>query len=200
MRFIKHIFVIALWLISFMAQSQLDSILVRFNAIVDGGKIRLDWTIKGGHQCNGTVIKHSVDSINFMNIGSIPGICGSPFYDESYSFTDEQPVKNSVNYYRIDLVGIGESKIVSRENYNLSGSNILVIPNPLIADANIIFENPVFETCTLDIFNPSGKILLCKTTRKNRFQISASNFQAGIYFFLIRKEKEIIGNGKLVIQ
>lgn len=200
MKFVKHILLIVFLLINFLAQAQLDSILVRFNAIVDDGKIHLDWTIKGGHQCNGTVIQHSVDSINFANIGSIPGICGSPFYDESYSFTDDQPVENSVNYYRIDLVGIGYSNIISRENYQLGETQVLVFPNPLVSDAIIIFENPIFETCSLEIFNPSGKIILNQETRRNRFQISASQFPAGVYFFLIRKEKEIVGDGRLVIQ
>jgi hypothetical protein len=137
--------------------------------------------------------------VNFENIGSIPGICGSPFYDENYSYTDQEAIKNTVNFYRIDLVGIGYSKIISRENYNFDISPILVIPNPIITEGSIIFENLRAEVCVLEIHHTSGKMILTETTRSNRFQISNSRLQAGIYFFLIRKNKEILGSGKLVI-
>lgn len=187
-------------MMSFISWAQLDSILIRFNSFVEDEAIRLDWTIKGGNQCNGTVIQHSTDSILFTNIGGIPGICGSPFHDESYSYTDFQPTINGINYYRIDLVGIGYSKIISRANYNLKESQVLVLPNPIITESRIIFDNLMAEPCSLEISDLSGKIIFTDHTRSNKIQISASQFPAGIYPFLIRKNEEVLGSGRLVVQ
>lgn len=200
MRSLKQILFVTLMSINFLTQAQLDSILIRFNSFVIGDEIRLDWIIKGGYQCSGTLIQRSTDSIIFKNIGSISGTCGSPYYDESYSFTDIKPVKNAVNYYRIDLVGIGYSKIISRENYDLQESQALVIPNPIVAEGKIIFENQLAEPCSLEIYNASGILIFTNDTRDKQFQISRSQLPAGIYFFLIRKNDEMIGSGKLVVQ
>ncbi|MEA3445653.1 MAG: hypothetical protein U9R19_13115, partial [Bacteroidota bacterium] len=182
-----------------MLMAQLDSVLVRFNAFVDDGNIRLAWTIKGGFQCGGTIIQHSGDSINFENIGSIPGICGSPFYDESYSFDDLHPVLNSVNYYRIDMIGLGISKIISQDLFDFSENQVLIIPNPIVSEGQIVFENIAAETCNIKYFHSSGKTVYSENTRGNKFKIQAAKFPAGIIFFQILKSEEFFVSGKILI-
>lgn len=183
MKIPKSIIILVLLVIGNSAWSQLDSILIRFNAFVEGNDIRLDWTIKGGYQCNGTVIQHSTDSLNFTNIGDIPGICGSPFYNEDYSFTHISPPTNTKNYYRIDLVGIGYSKIISRDNIDLHNSNTLVIPNPITSSGKILFNNPYFEECTIRFYSATGQHLFTRKTQGNRFNLDANQFPTGVIYY-----------------
>jgi hypothetical protein len=74
-------FIISLsFVFGFSAKSQ--TILSDFDIDQSNGKVLLAWTIKSGSICNGMQIYRSKDSIDFVLIEDIQGVCGSlsPFH------------------------------------------------------------------------------------------------------------------------
>src|SRR3989338_10345725 len=71
------------------------------------GDILLDWQISQGSTCKGIKIYRSVNNSAFIQVGEIEGICGNFYRPIRYIFKDENPVKNQVNNYRLDLGGYG---------------------------------------------------------------------------------------------
>ena len=67
-----------------VCSAQAQTVLNRFAVSENSGRVSLDWQIGAGNTCNGTIILHSIDSVEFNPIGEIVGICGS---------TTEQPSK-----------------------------------------------------------------------------------------------------------
>ena len=109
----KYFFFFVLFIFSAPLSAQNEDVIEYLNASEFNGKVLLSWSIMQGNTCNGIQILHSTDSINFSQISSIEGICGSTQQSISYSFTDLSPEKNANNYYRLQLGGLGFSWIVS---------------------------------------------------------------------------------------
>jgi len=100
--------------------AQNHPILGKFSISENNGDVYLSWSIIAGSSCNGIQIYRSIDSINFSQIGDIPGVCGSVDFTQTYDFTDNNPVKNKVNYYRLELGNQDFSQIVSIEIIDIS--------------------------------------------------------------------------------
>ena len=100
-----------LWVNVLFAQNALD----RFTAQQVNNEVLLNWTIKSGFTCNGIEILSSSDSLNFTNIGKIEGICGAVDEPISYTFSHKAPAQNKINYYRLELGGVGSTEIISVE-------------------------------------------------------------------------------------
>ena len=66
------------------------------------GKAYLNWTIDAGGTCNGIRILRSTDSLIFQEVGLLEGVCGSLSFPTNYTYTDESPLVNKVNYYKLD--------------------------------------------------------------------------------------------------
>ena len=86
-----------------------DTILANFDVIVLSNSVELKWTIKKGNTCDDISILRSKDSLRFNEIGTIPGICGSPAFAESFQFSDNNPIQNQTKYYRLQL---GQKRLV----------------------------------------------------------------------------------------
>jgi hypothetical protein len=74
-----------------------DTILANFDVIVLSNSVELKWTIKKGNSCDGISILRSKDSLRFNEIGTIPGICDSPDFAESFQFSNNNPIQNQTN-------------------------------------------------------------------------------------------------------
>jgi len=100
MWFPKKIAVVLLFIFSLTAISQTVSV-SNFFVFRNGKAVALHWTLDSGATCNGTVILRATDTTNYIQVGDIPGICGSNTAPISYTFTDENPVLNQTNYYKL---------------------------------------------------------------------------------------------------
>ncbi len=98
--------------ISYGSSAQ-ETILEKFTATEVNDDIVLNWTIEQGSTCNGIDITRSSDSLNFILIGDIEGICGDQEKSIPYTFVDENPIRNQINYYRLELGSVGSSDIIS---------------------------------------------------------------------------------------
>ena len=83
--------------------AQRHPILGKFYLSENKGTVDLHWSIMEGSTCNGIQIYRSNDSIQFSKIGEISGVCGSISEEQSYTFSDVNPFRNQVNYYRLEL-------------------------------------------------------------------------------------------------
>ena len=176
-----------------------QTILNYFNISEAGGKIFLNWQIKGGSTCNGVTIYHATDTLHFKEIGSIAGICGSTSQPISYAFTHQTPEKNRVNYYKLNLGNFEQSKIVAIQVIDTSpGYNIL--PNPSNKLATIYFSNTSNTLHKLTVYTLSGRFLLQAETKLNNFQLQTADLSSGSYFFSISNQnKQLITKGKLIV-
>lgn len=173
---------------------------LRFSAIQVNGSVYLDWTMNLGQTCNGIDIVRSTDSLNFVTIGNIPGICGSPTDTVSYFFSDESPVPNGVNYYRLVMGNLGPSQTIAVEIIDLNEVASQVRPNPVGDMGRVYFKNDLSEPHLLTLFSLDGSAVKRLTTRNDFFELDSSNLHAGVYAYKITTLKgSPKANGKLLI-
>jgi hypothetical protein len=160
--------------------------IIQFSVIQIENKVQLDFTIKSGNTCNGIGVYRSADSINFSLIGDIEGVCGSADKNESYSFTDYSPLKNSKNYYRLHPGMLPTSGVAGVFYLDLSENEVLVYPNPVTYASSIFSLNPSHEERTLNVFSREGKhVYKSEPSRTNSFPLPDDFFIPGIYYFTI---------------
>ena len=180
--------------------SQGAEIDVNFTALKEGGVIQLAWRMSAGLTCNGIQIQRSLDGENFQDIGDIQGVCGSPDVAISYTFTDDNPVSNQTNFYRLILGQVGQSNTISVEFIDLQGTGLQVRPNPIVDTGIIYFENSRGENYVLSIFSVSGLRIDERSTRNDFFEIDLTGQNAGVYpFRIIREDGEREVSGKIVL-
>ena len=185
----------------FYFHSPAQDAIIQFSVIQVENKIQLDFTIKSGNTCNGIGIYRSADSINFTLIGDIQGICGSTDRNESYSYTDYSPLKNSKNYYRLQPGMLPTSGIAGVFYLDLSENEILVYPNPITSTSAVYSLNKTHEERVLNIFSREGKYLYqSQSSRISSFPIPADEFIPGIYYFTITSGNAERFNGNFTVQ
>jgi hypothetical protein len=195
--FIILTFLLAL---SSKAHGQDGTVQLEFSATEVSGKVFLAWTMNFGQTCNGIDITRSTDNLNFSTIGDIQGVCGSPTDTVSYSFIDESPIPNQINYYRLTLGNLGPSQTLSVEIINLEGTGYQVRPNPIIEQGRIYFDNDRSEEHGLTLFSSNGRAIRQLTTRNDFFELNVSDLIQGIYLFRIEREGGIErAIGKIVV-
>lgn len=187
MKYAKPIFFIILFiqLAGRLLFAQSSPILGRFFVSESEGTVLLNWSIVAGSTCDGIKIYRSVDSIHFSLVGEILGLCGSVGFEQQYDFTDNNPVKNKVNYYRLELGNQGFSKIVSIKIIDIENSGYLIRPHPANAQAEICFNNYSGQKAELSIFNFNGQKIASAATQDSYFVINTSEMNSGLYIFTI---------------
>jgi hypothetical protein len=166
---------------------------------VDNG-VLINFTIRGGITCTGVKIERSTDGVNFIVIHEIAGVCGAIATDESYSFTDKNPVKNKESFYRLDLGSLGLfSKIVSVRfiDYGLSG--LAIFPNPCIDRCTIYFSNLTGDELEVLLFNRIGQLVVKEIVSESTWQFQANRLTPGMYYIRVTRKNESQYTSKLVI-
>ena len=176
-------------------------ILDDFSAYNNNGAVYLSWTLKAGNTCSGIQIYRAEDGINFNLAGEIGGICGSVSSAQSYSFTDYNPNKNKLNYYKLGIGTEGYSQILSIEIIDIAQGQFLVRPNPTQAQTTIFFNNDNDLPHTLHLYGMTGAVSpVSISTNKDYFEFDASSLPAGNYWFIIKNENmQIVANSRLIV-
>ncbi len=164
--------------------AQTHPMLSNFSVAEINGQTYLSWTIIAGSTCSGIQIYRSTDSLNFTMIGEISGVCGSVSEPQNYSFTDSDPVFNSVNYYKLELGGQGFSQVVSVKIIALQ-NGYQVQPQPANAETRIYFDNDQGQQHELSVYNTAGVKIMSSITESNYFHVITAKFPAGVYVFTI---------------
>lgn len=183
---------------NYLCSAQIIS-LSNFNVIQDNKQVLLYWTIDSGPTCNGIAIMHSTDSINFEEIGTIAGVCGSSSSSTNYSFKDVSPILNKINYYKIRLGFSQFSVIQSLLLEYIEPGKIIIKPNPSTDNLFIGFNNKN-ESFSLMIFNASGsKVFELMDIRENKITINTNAFENGNYYILLMDSEGRIIKEKILI-
>ena len=195
----KKIKLLLIFVLSFhFGFAQQDSIFSFFNVVQENNKVVVFITINGGIQCSGLQVQRSTDSINFIQIYEFPGICGSPGADESYVYVDESPVKNAVNYYRLEVGNLGivsDPKSVFFQYFE--PEKLLITPNPC-EDCTVRFPNDKREKVRIQLNSIDGKFLLEEETTNDFYSLKDFDTQGSIFFVSIFYENGKRISGKIV--
>lgn len=179
--------------------SQSHPILDNFYILESNGAVVLNWTIKGGSSCNGIQIYRSTDSVNFYQVGEIAGVCGNSSSPQPYDYTDNSPVKNKVNYYKLNLGQEGFTSIISIEIIEIGKNGNQVRPNPAKDNARIYFTNDKYVTSNLILYDPSGTVLLKQNSDLDYFDLDLTGIPGGAYIFAIYQDGNISTTGRIII-
>ena len=175
-----------------------QSILDDFSLDLNQGKVLLAWTIKSGSVCNGIQIYRSlIDSVDFVLIEDIQGVCGDLSSPVAYTFTDETPLPNQVNYYKLLLGGQEFSEVLGIEVLIIPTNSYLLKPHPVISSSSLYFYNSNNNDVELKVFDDFGSIVYKDQTNSNRFTLDSSMISSGLYYFTLEnKSNQSIINGK----
>lgn len=198
-------------LVSFLinGNAQNHEILNRFQAIKDKDRVILLWTIKQNSSCQGIGILRSTNNRDFVQIGKIEGVCGSPSEEQHFTYVDENPVPNKTNYYVLELGFSGQTiPSLKVEFIDLSTSSSIVIPNPALYSTTIHFHNPNNEKHELFIYDLTGKYVWKGTTHSDSYHFdimhiedlstASFNIPRNMYHYIIRTESgKKISSGKI---
>lgn len=176
-----------------------QTILDDFALDLNQGKVLLAWTIKTGSVCNGIQIYRSsgVDSVNFELIEDIQGVCGDLSSPVSYTYTDDNPLQNQFNYYKLLLGGQEVSNVLGIEVLFIPSNSYLLKPHPISSNSELYFENANNNSFELKVFDDFGKVVYKNETYSNRFILDSSMISSGLYYFTLEnKSNKNIINGK----
>lgn len=179
---------------------QAQSILDRFTVDVRNGRVYLNWVISKGNTCNGIDVERSVDGANFTSIHNIEGICGSQDSATTYFYTDDAPLPNMTNFYRLKLGSVAYSEVRPVEVIGLNQNGYHIRPHPVIGQARIYFRNELMAPHHISIFNLNGEVVMEKSVSNNYFEISNNQMASGMYFFTIKMEDKNAINGKVLVR
>jgi hypothetical protein len=165
--------------------SQGSPMLGKFSGDQQGTTVSLYWQMLAGSTCNGIQIYRSTDSLNFVRIGYIPGICGHEFEESNYYFTDTLPLPNAINYYYLELGTIGVSDVISVNVISSGSSGYQIRPHPVVDRATIYFDPLSTSAHEIRIYDMQGIEVFYEKTTDNFFEIESSSIPSGSYAFKI---------------
>ncbi|NNC96152.1 MAG: T9SS type A sorting domain-containing protein [Chitinophagales bacterium] len=145
----------------------------------DSGVV-IRWVIIEGSTCDGMIVEHSPDSINYSRIHEVFGTCGSANFDVPYQFTHTDPKENSKNYYRIRF---GQIETSEAQCIFILDNSTVVVPNPVSDNLSIYFENPFSKPMHIEIYNGNGQMIKTGSTIGNKYSSNISSLPKGVYFY-----------------
>lgn len=167
-----------------------------FNVEVNAGKAYLRWTINEGNTCNGIVIQRSNDSVHYEKIGELFGVCGSDDSAQTFLFTDDSPVVNTVNYYKLQFGYQGETAGASV--FVLKTDFLLVTPNPANHLVQFRFRNSKGDNYQLYMRDITGATVASSQTRGELMYADVAALPAGVYFYCVESPAQLF-TGKILV-
>lgn len=154
--------------------------------------------------CAGWTIMTPYDTL--ITIGTLP-TGNYSLHCETITDTNITDTINCFDDYlpplTIDSTDTSFSVLVTaiNEGQNIERGKVLIYPNPSCNLIIIEFENRVKVKHTLTLHNTTGQLVqkIDDITTEN-IKIEIQNLTNGLYFYQIRNDKEIVGNGKLIVE
>ena len=195
----KYLFLgLFLFTLHALSIAQSHPIISYFNGKVFNDEVLLSWNIIGGNSCNGIIILHSDDNINYTEIGSIPGICGEIIGSEAYSFSDESPSTNQINYYKLQLGIQGFTTPLEVAFYKTGEKGFVLFPNPAESKINL-YVNSNYQNVSFEVFDASGKKINEGNLNSGILSpLDISTWDAGNYIIRLLSESTIIGSDRII--
>lgn len=162
-----------------------DAILSDFSGFEVDGIVYITATIASGNTCNGIDVLKSTDDYNYQVIGNISGICGSASHPVRYDFVDSIPKLNGINYYLLELGGQGFTKPIQVEVRSFSNNKVQIIPNPVLEQGSVYFENSDNHAMEVYIHNSRGQLIRSFSTNSNKLEYNVADLSKGMYWIRV---------------
>ncbi|MEY3422711.1 MAG: hypothetical protein RIR48_3036, partial [Bacteroidota bacterium] len=118
-------------------------------------------------------ILRSTNNTDFEKISEITGVCGSAETEQNFVFIDENPVKNKIHYYVLEMGFSGKTAPpLEAEYFDFEKNKSLVFPNPMRSEGRIKFINPHSGKHLLSVFDLMGRKILSQSTDNDEFILS----------------------------
>ncbi len=184
---LRYVLVVCLLFIvesALLAQSRIQNL----NATQYKNNIQISCVLGMGSPCSGYKIERSSDSYHFETIYDYAGVCGSNEKELSISYTDQNPIKNSTNYYRVVIPPSDYSAIVASDYIEFPENGYFLLQNP-VTDTFTLYTN-LQESGNIIIYNQQGhKVLEFKKTQEGMFKEDVSDLPVGLYYFTVENKK-----------
>jgi Subtilase family/Secretion system C-terminal sorting domain len=118
----------------------------------------------------------------------------------SYRFTDDSLI-TGINLYRVSILRLsGEVNYGNQAAvYYFGQQPYLVFPNPVPPGGFLHVVNASLNNGTFRLYNMAGQLVLNYATRNFEERIPVSGLQAGLYYYTISEEGNIVQKGKIMI-
>lgn len=174
--------------------------LSNFFLIPNNKQVLLYWTIDSGPTCNGISVWRSSDSINYSEIGNIGGVCGSSSSATPYNFTDDSPMLNQINFYKIRLGYSQFSEVKTVSIKYIAPGKLIIKPNPSSDNVVIEFNNDGSDKYELTITNSAGNRVYTKDNfSTDKIELNTNGWGVGTYFVTLIESGGKIFHEKLII-
>lgn len=146
--------------------------------------VNLSWGTLSEHNSDYFLIEKSKDGTEFEFVGEVAA-SGTTNENQYYTFSD--PYDRINDYYRITQVDIDQSEeIVGTFFASCNETDFEVYPNPADDKLHITLNNFELGSTTIQIMDPSGRIVLEKPTNQQlEYIVSLENLGAQIYTVLV---------------
>ncbi|HRD53274.1 MAG TPA: T9SS type A sorting domain-containing protein [Flavobacteriales bacterium] len=173
---------IALCVNTAFAQAEEHPFIESFTLAAQEGRVLLEWTMKGGSTCDGSMVERSTDGENFLPVHRIEGLCGDPEVAVHFSWADADPPELSDLYYRIVFAAEGRSLPQQVRFDQLNRSTHRVYPSPTDGMVRLLLRVPLSAQVDLRVFEANGGLVLERLAQTGRsHEIDLTGFAAGSY-------------------
>ena len=169
--------------------------ILNFGAQALSGKVLLTWSTAQESNVKYYLVETSIDGINFSTIGQVNANIAS--YNNSYSFTHNNPLPNGYNHYRLRIIDKNELvKYSTIKIVNFKGSEtVQVFPNPAVSDVNIVIP-PSFvgKQICIQVLSNAGQVVLNSNYNQApaMIRINVANLSAGIYIIKVNSKNNVV--------
>lgn len=168
--------------------------LLQFNAeLIEQNKVNLTWTTLSEENNSHFTIEKSLDGEKYAFLSNFKG-AGNSTEIHQYNAIDYNPYEGT-SYYRLsqtDFNGKSESYGIVAINNNNTISELVVVPNPTVGNANIMYQAGTSGLYSVAIYDLAGRKLSSKTVNvhkgTNQTPIDTFHLPAGMYFTVISNE------------
>ena len=181
------------------AKSQVALILFEGQQFGTGN--RISWTVARGNTCQDIEVQHSANGQQFTTLYVYPGICGNTNFDQTYTWTHNQPIQNAANYYRIITPNAILTDTINVRYVAYNAQGFVLFPQPATSAVQLLLNNPNSDRFTLEVYDLHGNSLLhTENITESVITIHNPNGIPGVYLFRLTQEGQEPKTGKLIFR
>jgi hypothetical protein len=136
-------------------------------------------------------IKFAVEQVANNPVGTIINNKASIYFDYNAPVVTNTTFHEiGDNFYTIDIVGT--------EDVQMENVFINVFPNPFHQQARVQVSGAEFLQINFELYDITGKLLYQQLSYDNDFDIQVADLTAGVYFYRIIADGQLLNSGKLM--
>ena len=163
--------------------------------------IDLTWKVNANPVPVKFTLEKSTDNVNFSVLTNI--LSDSR---DTYSFSDDQPVKGD-NYYRLGQTDINNHfkyadtiNVKYKDGDDDNDKPFKIYPQPVLSTLNIALGQSYNGEIKVKIMDLSGQIIKKDGFKGTTYSMDLSKLYLGAYIIELSKENQIIGQAKFIKQ